>query len=331
LAKRQDVTIPPADGADTIDQAVAKFDARCLDMALTPEQFIAVKLTPTKEEYAPGDRMLLEATLTNTSNMDIPLGPLGLFNPAMSLQVNLDSGQEFLSLPMVVWPAHRYLKAAETLTTTVRLDVGDLEAFLVRHPLDTFKIKISGTLDPVVKATGATSMLPTYRVPNVTFTRGDLLVDFDRQKGDWEKNYDLTLGYIVKDLKEGELRDRMAAARKIGSLLTLVAEVRAGRAELPKPLADKVKQPVLLSMLKFTLQDSSPLVRAEMIDSLDYCRVDGRVLALLKPLYDDKSELVRVRLVELLGLAGQFDKKELADHFAADSNAWVKQMAAVFK
>jgi tetratricopeptide (TPR) repeat protein len=331
LAKRQDVTIPAADGADAIDQAVQKFDARCLDMALSPEQFIAVKLAPTKEEYAPGDRMQLEATLTNNSNMDIPLGPLGLFNSAMSLQVNLDSGQEFLTLPMVVWPAHRYLKAGEILTTTVRLDVGDLEAFLVRHPLDTFKIKVSGTLDPVVKATGATSMLPTYRVPSVTFTRGDLLVDFDRQKGDWEKDYDLSLGYIVKDLKEGELRDRMAAARKIGSLLTLVAEVRAGRAELPKPLADKVKQPVLLSMLKFTLQDSSPLVRAEMIRSLDFCRVDGRVLALLKPLYDDKSEPVRVRLVELLGVAGQLEKKELADRFAADPGTWVKQMTAVFK
>jgi hypothetical protein len=300
-------------------------------MAQSPEDFIAVKMTPTKDEYAPGDRIQLEATLTNNSNMDIPLGPAGLFNPAMSLQVNLDSGQEFLSLPMVVWPAQRYLKAGETLSTTVRLDVGDLEAFLVRHPLDVFKIKVSGIVDPVIKSTGATSMLPTYRVPNVTFRRGDLLVEFDRQKGDWEKNYDLTLGYIVKDLKEGELRDRMAAARKIGSLLTLVAEVRAGRAELPKPLAQKVTQPVLLTMLKFTLQDSSPLVRAEMLSALDYCRVDGRVLALIKPLYDDKSELVRVRLVELLGLAGQLEKKELADHFAADPNPWVKQMAAVFK
>ena len=332
LAKRQDVAIPTPDGADDIAQAVEKFDARYLSMAQSPESFIAVKLAPTKDQYAPGDRIQIEATLSNTSNMDIPVGPSGLFNPAMSLQVNLDSGQEFLSLPMVIWPAKRYLKAGETLTTTVRLDVGDLEGFLVRHPLDAVKVKVSGTLDPVIKSgSTTTSMLPTFRVPTVTFGRSDLLVEFDRQKGDWEKAYDLTLGYIVKDLKEGELRDRMAAARKIGSLLTLVREVGAGRAELPKPLTNKVRQPVLLSMLKFALQDSSPVVRAEMIDSLVYCRADNRILGLLKPLYDDKSELVRLRLVELLGVQEQLGLKNLAGRFAADPSPWVKQMATVFK
>jgi tetratricopeptide (TPR) repeat protein len=330
LALRQDVVIPASDGADDVAQAVEKFDARYLGMAQSPESFIAVKLAPTKDQYTPGDRIQIEATLSNTSNMDIPIGPSGLFNPAMSLQVNLDSGQEFLSLPMIVWPAKRYLKSGETLTTTIRLDVGDLEAFLVRHPLDTIKVKVSGTLDPVVKSGSATSsMLPTFRVPSVTFVRSDILVEFDRQKGDWEKAYDLTLGYIVKDLKEGELRDRMAAARKIGSLLTLVREVEAGRAELPRPLTNKVRLPVLLTMLKFTLQDSSPLVRSEMIGSLVYCRTDNRILGQLKPLYDDKSPLVRLRLAELLGVADQI--KEVASRFAADPSPWVKQMAAVFK
>ena len=331
LAKRQDVAIPPAAQADDVAQAVEKFDARYLAMAQAPENFIAVKLATAKDTYAVGEPILLDATLSNTSELDIPLGPSGLFNPAMSLQVNLESGQEFLSLPMVVWPANRYLKAGESLTTTVRLDVGDLEAFLVRHPLDEVKAKISGTLDPLIKRGATSSVLPTFRVPNAKFTRSDLLVEFDRQKDDWEKNYDLTLGYIVKDLKEGSVPDRRAAARKIGSLLTLVAEVRAGRAELPRPLANKVTQPVLLSMLKFTLQDASPMVRAEMVSSLDYCRVDGRVLSLLKPLYGDKSELVRVRLAELLGMAGQFEKKDLAAQFASDPNPWVKQMTAVFK
>ena len=60
------------------------------------------------------------------------------------LEVRLDSGQEFLNLPMVLWPAKRFLKAGESLTATVRLDVGELEEFLMRRPLDVVKLKGGG-------------------------------------------------------------------------------------------------------------------------------------------------------------------------------------------
>ena len=53
----------------------------------------------------------------------------------------------------------------------------------------------------------------------------------------------------------------------------------------------KVKQPVLLTMLQETLRNDSPVVRAEMIRSLIYCRMDPNIVRKLQAVYEDKSEL----------------------------------------
>ncbi len=300
-------------------------------MGLVPEKYLSVKLSTARDSYSPGDPIEVEATLTNISDLDIPLGPSGLCNAVLKLQVNLDSGQEFTHLPALVWPAKRFLKAGESITASARIDVGPLEENLVRRPLDKIALRIAATLDSLERNGQTTSMLPTMEIKPARCTRSDILVAFDRERDDWEKAYDLTLGYIVRDLKKGDVPDRMLAARKIASLLTLVADVQLGRATLPHPLAAKVRQPVLLSMLRATLEDPSPAVRAEMLSSLIYCRPDSRLLTLVRPAMDDKSEMVRFRLVELLGVAGQLESSPFVGHFAADTDPWVKRMTEVFK
>lgn len=338
IARRQNVTIPEVEGADAIAKAVEAFDEQHLALGQAPENFLAVKLAGLKEQYEPGEPIRLEATLTNTSKIDIRLGgeppmfPTAMFIPTMRLEVTI-GGFEFKDLPPLAWPAPRYLKAGESITATVRLDSGELEEFLMRRPMDELSLRVSGVLDPYLRDADSAvqSMMPTFRIPAAMVRRAGILIEFDRAKGDWEKAYTDTLGYIVKDLKQGDVGDRLVAARRIGSLLTLVADVQAQRADLPKPLASKVRQPVLLTMLKFTMQDASPLVRAEMVRSLIYCSVDNRVWAILRPSYEDKSELVRLRMAELLGAQGQFRDRQLQAKFTSDPDPYVKRMAAAFK
>ena len=118
LADRQNVTIPPPEEAKEIAAMVEKFDSGYLGMGLVPEKYLSVKLSTARDSYSPGDPIEVEATLTNISDLDIPLGPSGLCNAVLKLQVNLDSGQEFTRLPALVWPAKRFLKAGESITAS---------------------------------------------------------------------------------------------------------------------------------------------------------------------------------------------------------------------
>lgn len=327
LANRQNVAIAPAANAKELAQNVSQMDVQSLNVALFPQKFISVQVKPLHEQRRPGEPLEVEATLANVSEVEIPIGPNGLLNPSMSLRVMLSNGLEFNDLPVLSWPAPRYLKPGQSLTARVRLDVGDLEQWLVRHPLDDVSMRIIAVLDPIQRDKLTVSALPTVVVRDAGIQRLDMLVPFDRAQGDWAQAYQLTLGYIVKDLKQGQLPERMAAVRQIGSLLTLQADVGARRATLPRQLVTAISQPVLLSMLKAAMEDPAPEVRAQAVASLIYCRTEGRIIRLLGAYKSDPSELVRLRLAELLGIMGQ--TKDLAG-FAGDTEP-VRQMISAFK
>jgi hypothetical protein len=214
----------------------------------------------------------------------------------------------------------------------VRIDVGRLAAFLARHPLEEFVLNVEGIVDPLQKGETFRSSLPSVRPTPVVITRASLLGQFDRSKMDeWPGAYQRALGSITEGIGRGTLRRRMLAARQLASLLALVREVEESKASMPKPLADIVKKPVLLSMLQAVLADEAGVVRAEMLAALGHVRLDESIIPLLAGAIEDRSSLVRFRLVELLGASGTAGQETIVDYLAQDGDKMVRLMALAFR
>jgi hypothetical protein len=333
VAAKNRVTIPPAKGADEALKLALGFDKTYLEMSLTPEKFLAVELKALQQEVACGQGLVVQATLSNIGPVDIPLGEQGLLRPQMALLAMVGVNNKLLAksnrLPMVVWPAQRYLRPQESIQAVVRVDVSELAATLKQRPLEDLTVLVAGTLDPQAKGASA---LPAVRIEPARFIRKGLLGDFNQvEPALWVQAYKYALGRIVADLKRGSLGQRVLAARQTASLLAMAGEAQAGRIELPKQLADSVDRRVMLSMMRAILADPSPVVRQEMISSLNHVDLDATAMGLLAPAIEDPAAMVRCRLVELLGTGKTAGYQAVADMLAKDSDELVREMAKAFQ
>ena len=143
--------------------------------------------------------------------------------------------------------------------------------------------------------------------------------------------YQRSLGLIVRDMKHGNVDQRMRAARQIGSLLAMVRQIEQGKAKPPKNLEKKVTKPVLLTMLREILKDTNEVVRAEMLNALLNVSLDESILQLLGNPISDSSALVRFRAVELLAALKSSGSETIIDHLTKDKDELVQLMAQAFK
>jgi len=335
MADRHSVPVPaPTELAITIGELAEQWivaNQPLVDMALLPGQHIRVTLRPVSQTFEALKPMEIEVRLRNTSEVDIPLGSAGLFNPVVTFRLIAESRGvkvDFDNLPSAILPAPRVLKAGEAVTVTVRIDVGELEEYLHRRPLDTTSFILSGTLDPIQKRRQIVSSLPAVMIDRVTFDRVDILgPSFDRERGDWADQYQKTLQYTIGDFRNGTLEQRMAAARVIGSLLTVVGDTSTRRLAPPKQLAEAVQAPMLLSMFRAILQDPNVPVRQEALAALQFCAVDGQIARQMEPAFTDPSPMVRLRAVEVIGSGRPPNYKTILERFANDKDPMVSMVA----
>ena len=333
VAKAAGVALAPAEDRAAAEVTLRSFDMRYLQMSVQPAEFVQVRLLPVRPSVAPGEPIEVQAVLTNAGPVPIALGREGFFEPTVALVVTLaEHKKRFADLPPAVWSAPRYLGPGNSIRTTVRLDVGDLADALSSDPFGRHTLLVDGLLSPVQQGDQIVGLLPGVRVAPARVFRNDILIRFDRASGEaWPKAYQLTLGYIVRDLKRGDLPQRMRAARQIGCLLALEKLVDENRAAPPQPLAQAFARPVLLSMLNAMLQDASPVVRAEMVASLGLARLDKFVLKILSKALSDSSPLVLSRMAELLGASGVQAGRTVIDYLAGHKDPNVRRMAEAFR
>lgn len=333
VAKAAGVTLPPGEDKAAAEVTLRSFDMRYLQMSIQPAEFIQVRLLPVRPSVVPGEPIEVQAVLTNAGPLPIAVGREGFFEPTVALVVTLaEHKKRFTDLPPAVWPAPRYLGPGNSIRTTLRLDVGDLGDALASDPFGRHTLIVDGLLSPAQQGDQIVGLLPGLRVAPARIFRRDILVSFDRTSGEaWPKAYQLTLGYIVRDLKRGDLPQRMRAARQIGCLLALEKLVDENRAAPPQPLAKAFTRPVLLSMLNAMLQDASPVVRAEMVASLGRARLDKFVLKILSKALADSSPLVLSRMAELLGASGGQAGRAAIDYLARHKDPNVRRMAEAFR
>ena len=334
IAEKHSIDVPGPTDEEALKQELATLIESYLPIGRRPEDFLRVELRPVRPTITAGEPLEIEASLTNRADVMIQLGQNGLINATMSPRVIVSDGAErsFENLPLVVWPAPKYLQSGQTVTTRVRLDVGELAGFLTKHPLDEFSLLVSGLLDPFQQDGRLVSCFPAEAVKSASIRHADPLGSFGRDDpANFKTAYQRMLSLTVTEINRGTVEQRMSAVRRLGALLAFAGEVRAGRARPPQPLVGPFSRPVLLSMLRKAIADPSPVVRAEMLAALGRVSLDEQVVSLLGAVVEDPSPLVRFRLVELLGASPLPGQDVMIERFAEDGDEMVRAMAMAFR
>jgi len=326
LAKAHKVSLPPAPHAGGMREALAGLPAHVLDMARSPERAVRLSLAAATARVRPGEPVAVTLELENISAHRVPLGASGLLNPVVYLGVSIEADEK-INLPHltpVPLPAPRYLAAGAKVRVTARVDVGAAERALRTRPLQQVTVTVSALPDPLEHAGRLFSSVPELKVAPAVVTREAL---FDAARGKVAAEH--ALGYIVRDLKRGDLRARLRAARQTGGLYAHVGRAATQRAEAVFP--EVITRPVLLSMTRAFLRADAAAVRAEMLAALRHADLDDRVIGLMGPLIEDRDAAVRLRLIDLLAAKRTSGHETLLDYFARDDDPLVRQIAAALR
>ncbi len=326
VADEHKVKLPPVPHAGRLRDALAKLPAHLLEMGRYPERFVRVKLIAPKTTVAPGEPVAVTVVVENISKQPVPVGLAGLFNPSVFLSVAVEGPVKatWPNLTLLTLPAPKYIAPGRKVSRTVRVDIGEVEKMLTTNPLAEMKLTVSAVLDPLQDDKKLFSSAPGIKIVPVTIRRAPL---FDISGG--EKSARPALGYIVRDLKGGSSAEQMRAARQTAALLGYVCRSEIGKA---KPVLPKVlTRLILMSMTKAFLEARSPVVRAEMLAALQHVDLDARIISLMGPRIQDADSMVRLRLIELLAAKRTKGHRTLLDHFAADSDDLVREMAKALR
>jgi tetratricopeptide (TPR) repeat protein len=330
LAEERRETIPIAAGAVEADQIYSTFDLRYLEMTRAPNRFVSVKIEAVKDPTLPGEALAVEAVLTNLSNIEVPIGEDGLLAPRLALSAKVGGVSEpFEDLPVISWPVPRQLPPRRSYAARVRLDVGAMGRLLAQHPLDECSIQLNPMLSPVQRGGHLISAVPDLPAPSILLTRKAMVDLTDANTPALlAAACKVRLGNLVYAFINGDLPGRMLAMRQTASLLALQRLKDMGKVSLPKPVADALYRPTLLSMVLEGLKDRSDTVRAELLAALQQTPMDAKIMERLAAAINDPSPLVRVRLAELLGSSGLSGQKPVLDFLAQDRDERVRAMVA---
>jgi len=322
VAAEHKVALPPVKHAKAVARALAGLPPHVMEMGRFPERYLRVTLSAGERALAPGEPVTVTVELSNISKHAVPLGQSGLCTPVvfLSLSVEGKAGASLANLTPAALPAPKYLAAGKKVSQTVRIDVGPAEALLATSPLAELKLTVSAMLDPLQVDEKLLSSAPGVKIVPVTVRRAAL---FDASvDGAAEK----ALAAIAQELRRGRPAAAALSARQTGILLAHVQRVAAG--EVKDKLPAGLTKSALLELVSAQLRGKWPLARSEMIAALHHVRLDEQVIGLLGPCIQDRSAVVRMRLVELLVAKRTKGHKTILDIYAADGDRHVRDMAS---
>ncbi|NIA06893.1 MAG: hypothetical protein GWP14_04510 [Actinobacteria bacterium] len=321
LARAQNVDIP-------IEQALAQLQSNILsqlgspaelrDFYRHPQDYLYLKLQPNQASFNPGEPILLNISLTNMGSLTITMGPGMMIEPRIVLSARLSGGlqKELKYYDFVSLYKKRALGPGEGISSTVRLDRGELRKLLRANPQEAVTIRVSCILDP--QAVGQDEYLPSL---GGQMSKEVVLVRHGFRPGPqaMQRLYGL--------LKNGPLRDRIASAVILGDLMANMQSPTAlPQGRTPRTIDD---QKVTAELIK-AAKTSDWRVRAWLGEALRNVRLTPELSKALAEQIRDPHWFVRFMAVRAAGERGA-GWQEILKHVAqTDPDELVRQMAVSY-
>lgn len=327
LAAEHKTEIPQGSEAKEIKALLNNVSPEVKKIATTPQDCIKIIVTPTAESFAVGQPIHIKATVENTGTLPVKLGRQGIISQRIGFVAKItgDGGTEFLSLPVGIWQAPRYLASGEKLSTVVRLDVGKLAKFLADNPLTTVDLEVQGLASPLEYRNTVIAREPLVNPAAVIIRRRGLM-----PKGTLDE-YNAMLQQTQSMLEQKQIVERMVAVRRIASLLGYLRSVEQGKITPPPILRNSLNTPALLGLLGLGLRDNQAVVRGEMVASLSCINLNPEILNVLGAVVEDTSQYVRFRMAGLVGGSDTKGRMQLITLYNTDKSKLVRMMAKAFQ
>ena len=334
VARSASVQIEELPGLEKVRKVLEAYDTQYMAVGIAIDKVLMLTIQPVSEVVSYCEPIEVEVVLTNNGPVPFPIVPPagGLIQPKVILSVVVKGRmtKEFEGLVKVALPAPRYLEPGQSISAKARIDLGLLGDHINNLPFSDLRLTINGVIGQVeIEADDRiTSQMPLLPGRPASILRQGLFSTFglDPQR-DLAGTYQKSLGFIVRDIQNGKLPARLRAARQVGALLRITRMPRRQRFGVPRSVSAVLDELVLVRMLQEVLKDSDPLVRAEMLSSLNGVSVSEVILRELGPAIEDADPLVRFRLAEMLGLSGSTGRQKVLVHLSQDSDEMVRQMA----
>jgi len=330
VVERHKMPLPdaPAD-RQSVAELIAEFaETRAMDMGRAPEEFLAVTVTPVAAEMRIGPSPAVALTLTNISDLPVPIGAWGLIAPKVTLKIQMimpHEQEQMVEYTPIVWEAPRWLTAGESVTRIVALDTGAIGQALAYRPIEPIEFNIEGLVDPVLRDEEWASSVPSIAVEPARIVQKGL-VDVESAEA-----YHEALKGLVRQLTGSDQIAAMRAASVTVSLLALVEKVKAGQTGPAGKLGTNLREAELLAMLRYCLQSADPVVRARTLGAMRHLTPTPLMLQLVGPCLVQSSSLVRARAVEVLASAAEGSPNRALTLLAEkDPDPLVRDMARAF-
>ena len=281
-----------------------------------PEDYLFLKILPSKSDYDYREPLILRISLTNMSSIAISMGPGMMVNPRVLMSARLSGGlkMELKHYDFASLYKKRRMDVGQGLSDSIRLDRGKLRGLLRRCPQETITIRISCILDPQV--VGQDEYLPSLGGQT---SKEVVLVRYGFRPSP------KAMERLYQVLKEGPVRSKIATAILLGDLLANSQNPDA-IPEAKKPRA--VNEEKITSTLVTVARETDWKVRAWFGEALQYARLDGDLSTALADQIRDPHWLVRLMAVRTAGNRGQNWSEILRRVAQTDSDRLVRQMAS---
>ena len=293
--------------------------AELRDFYRHPQDYLFLKMEPSKTEYDSYEPLMMHISLTtNMNSSTIVMGPGMMLNPRMLFSVRLSGGlqRELKYYDFVSLYKKRRMDPGQGLSDTVRLDRGELRTLLRHCPQETVTIKMSCILDPQV--IGQDEYLPALG--------GQVSKEVVLVRYGFRPNPE-AMARVYRLLKDGPMRSKIRSTMLLGDLLANSRNPQAiPDAKRPRAVDEKRISAALVEASR----QGNWRARAWFGEGLRLVRLDSPLSEALADQIRDPHWFVRLMAVRAAGIRGQSWNEILRRVAQTDKDQLVRQMAGSY-
>lgn len=301
-------------------QVLNRFDWRVLDYPMNPSQYVALDLEMPRRELPPAEPWLLTARVRNVGPFPITVGEQMMVSPDLLVLVETTGDRQRLGAPIpLVLKTISEIPPGETVELIDSIDLGTIRSGMIGTPRMNQEVTVNAVLSPAEYVNEQGEHLWGPGIGGVAarplrFVRSAFSVSGE------------SMSAVMRNLRDGDIKDRIAAMELLAMLLAEHQHLAAGRLDYPvRPVDAAAVQAAVLSRVA----DADWQVRARLAETLRWFALDKQATEKAMALLSDPHWLVRG--LTFRALADHYGAKfqnVLARAATADPDPWVRRLAA---